>query len=158
MWGEFTAYYYYYYYYFFCPPTMCRTWFSPTLWSNVFFYSTTAVSLLSLLRQQIALFPFPKSPPDIFLPWQTLVLLAVTDARFTVRRALDLVGVGSGSQEGPAGGKLYSSTSTQVQFGGLRSEWDQVGVGSGCQAGVGCRYVCFCAGVCFDQWNTAKHQ
>ena len=35
---------------------------------------------------------------------------------------------------GPAGGIFFF----QAQVGGLGSGWDQVGVGSGCQVGVGC--------------------
>ena len=58
------------------------------------------------------------------------------------------VGVGSGPLVGPIGGYLY----IQVQVGGIRSGWDQVGVGSGSQ--VGARGSC---GSQFFSWKCSSN-
>ena len=58
-------------------------------------------------------------------------------------RCLMLVGIvamGSGSLVCPAGGEFYG----QDKFGWLRSGWDEVRVGPGCQAGAGCTEEPFC--------------
>lgn len=64
-----------------------------------------------------------------------LVIVYVVVGCGRLVETLSEVCAGSACLVGPAGGKV----NIQVQLGGLGSGWDQVEVGSGCQAGAGGR-------------------
>lgn len=49
-------------------------------------------------------------------------------------------------------GSVAGNMCIQVQFGGLRSEWDQIGVGSGRQAEAGGSY-----GPLNESWKCSNH-